>query len=59
MGAGDTNNNQSVTYSPQIIVQGNANKEDIVEAQEIGLQKFKSLYNEMMRQNRRLSFSGV
>lgn len=59
MGAGDTNNTQSVTYSPQIIVQGNANKQDIVEAQEIGLAKFKSLYNEMIRQQRRLSFSGA
>lgn len=47
----------SINYNPQIIVQGNASKEDIVEAQEIGLSRFKALYKEMVRQEGRVAFA--
>lgn len=47
----------SINYSPQYIIQGNANKKDIVEAQEIGLSRFRALYNEMRRQDGRVAFA--
>ena len=54
---GITGGTSNVNYSPQIVIQGNASKEDIVEAQEIGLSRFKTLYKEMMRQEGRVSFA--
>lgn len=54
---GATSNNNNVTYSPQYIIQGNASKQDIVEAQEMGLAKFRKLYSEMVRQDRRVAYA--
>lgn len=46
-----------VTYSPQVNIQGNASKKDIVQALSISKGEFKKLMDEYQRGNQRLSFA--
>jgi hypothetical protein len=46
-----------ITYSPQIIIQGNADKAVIEEANQKGYEDFKSKYEALQNRNQRLSFA--
>lgn len=47
----------NVTYSPQIIIQGNADKSDIDAANNEAYEKFELLMEKYMRNQSRFSFS--
>lgn len=51
------NDSQRIVYSPQVIIQGNASKEDIQSALDISQEKFNQMLAEYFRQNRRTSFA--
>jgi len=51
------NDSQRIVYSPQVIIQGNASKEDVQAALDISQEKFNQMLAEYMRQNRRTSFA--
>lgn len=52
------NNNQSVSYSPQITIKGNANKEDVQEALKINQEEFDRMLKRSNLNNNRLAFVG-
>lgn len=43
----------NVTYSPQIIIHGNASRQDVIAANRMGMQEFRKMYEEMQRENNR------
>ena len=43
----------SVTYSPQIIIQGNASRSDITAANRQGMEDFRRMYQQMQAEDRR------
>ena len=45
-----------IVFSPQITIQGNANKEDVEDALTMSMQKFEEMYNRMMKQRQRVAF---
>lgn len=45
-----------IVFSPQITIQGNANKEDVENAMTMSMQKFEEMYNRMMKQRQRVAF---
>ncbi len=56
------NNNSSAdttkfVYSPNVVIQGNASKEDVQEALDMSQEKFNQYMAEYMRQNKRTSFA--
>lgn len=51
-----SNDSQKIVFSPQIIIQGNASKEDVQSALEMSQEKFNAMMAEYQRQNRRTSF---
>jgi phage-related protein len=53
---GDTNSSPSIVYSPQIIIQGNASKQDVEDALEMSQSKFEAMYNKMMKDRQRTRF---
>lgn len=54
-----TSSNQDIqlVYSPQIIIQGNADKKQIEEANQKGFDDFKSKFDALKNRNQRLSFN--
>ncbi len=51
-----SNDSQKFVYSPQVIIQGNASKEDVQSALDMDQEKFNRMMAEYMRQNQRTSF---
>lgn len=45
-----------INYSPTIIIQGNANEQDIKEATKISFEEFKKLYKQMKKEEARVKF---
>lgn len=52
-----SNDSQRIVYSPQVIIQGNASKEDVQSALDIDQKKFSQMMAEYSWQNRRTSFA--
>ena len=52
-----TDDSQRIVYSPQVIIQGNANKEDVQSALDMSQEKFNQMMAEYNRQNQRTSFA--
>ncbi len=52
-----TDDSQRIVYSPQVIIQGNASKEDVQSALDMSQEKFNQMMAEYNRQNRRTSFA--
>ncbi len=57
-GSGDDNSggDKSIVFSPTIIIQGNANKEDIEHATKLSFEEFKKLYKQMKKEEERVRF---
>ena len=56
---GDGNNGDSspsIVYSPQIIIQGNASREDIDDALRLSQEEFEAMYNKMIKDRERTRF---
>lgn len=49
-------NNAPLTYAPNITIQGNANKEDILEAEKMSQREFEKMYKQQRYNDARLSF---
>lgn len=52
----ETNSNQNITYAPQITITGNANKEDIMEANDLSFEKFERMMEKYTRNRTRTAF---
>lgn len=52
------NMNAPVTYAPNITIQGNANKQDILEAEKMSQREFEKMYKQQMHNDARLSYGG-
>ena len=52
----NNNMNAPLTYAPNITIQGNANKEDILEAEKMSQREFEKMYKQQMHNDARLSF---
>lgn len=52
-----SDNSSKIVYQPQIIIQGNASKEDVQSALDMSQEKFNTMMAEYERQNRRVSFA--
>ena len=52
-----TDDSQRIVYSPQVIIQGNASKEDVQSALDMSQEKFNQMMAEYNRQNQRTSFA--
>lgn len=52
-------NNAPITYAPNITVQGNANKQDILEAEKMSQREFEKMYKQQMHNDARLSLNGA
>lgn len=52
-----SDNSSKIVYQPQIIIQGNASKEDVQSALDMSQEKFNAMVAEYERQNRRVSFA--
>lgn len=52
-------NNAPVNYSPNITIQGNANKQDILEAEKMSQREFEKMYKQQMHNSARLSLNGA
>ena len=52
-----TDDSQRIIYSPQVIIQGNASKEDVQSALDMSQGKFNQMMAEYNRQNQRTSFA--
>ena len=50
------NMNAPVNYAPNITIQGNANKNDILEAEKMSQREFEKMYKQQMHNDARLSF---
>lgn len=50
--------NAPVTYAPNITVQGNANKQDILEAEKMSQREFEKMYKQQRYNDARLSYGG-
>lgn len=53
------NMNAPVTYAPNITIQGNANKNDILEAEKMSQREFEKMYKQQMHNSARLSLNGA
>ena len=51
-------NNAPVNYSPNITIQGNANKQDILEAEKMSQREFEKMYKQQRYNDARLSYGG-
>lgn len=51
-------NNAPLTYAPNITIQGNANKEDILEAEKMSQREFEKMYKQQKYNDARLSYGG-
>lgn len=51
-------NNAPVNYSPNITIQGNANKNDILEAEKMSQREFEKMYKQQRYNDARLSYGG-
>lgn len=51
-------NNAPLTYAPNITIQGNANKEDILEAEKMSQREFEKMYKQQLYNDARLSYGG-
>lgn len=51
--------NAPITYAPNITVQGNANKNDILEAEKMSQREFEKMYKQQMYNSARLSLNGA
>lgn len=51
--------NAPITYAPNITVQGNANKEDILEAEKMSQREFEKMYKQQRYNDARLSLNGA
>ena len=54
----NNNMNAPLTYAPNITIQGNANKEDILEAEKMSQREFEKMYKQQKYNDARLSFNG-
>lgn len=52
-------NNAPVNYSPNITIQGNANKQDILEAEKMSQREFEKMYKQQRYNDARLSLNGA
>lgn len=52
-------NNAPVNYSPNITIQGNANKNDILEAEKMSQREFEKMYKQQRYNDARLSLNGA
>ena len=52
-------NNAPVNYSPNITIQGNANKQDIIDAEKMSQREFEKMYKQQMHNSARLSLNGA
>lgn len=52
-------NNAPVNYSPNITIQGNANKQDILEAEKMSQREFEKMYKQQIYNDARLSLNGA
>ena len=52
-----SDDSQRIVYSPQVIIQGNASKEDVQSALDMSQEKFNKMMAEYNRQNQRTSFA--
>ena len=52
-------NNAPVNYSPNITIQGNANKQDIIDAEKMSQREFEKMYKQQMHNSPRLSLNGA
>ena len=52
-----SDNSSKIVYQPQIIIQGNASKEDVQSALDMSQEKFNAMMAEYERLNRRVSFA--
>lgn len=52
------NMNAPVTYAPNITIQGNANKQDILEAEKMSQREFEKMYKQQRYNDARLSYGG-
>lgn len=52
----ESNDNPQIVYSPTIIIQGDADKEDVAEATKISFEEFKKLYKKMKKEENRVKF---
>lgn len=51
-------NHAPITYAPNITVQGNANKQDILEAEKMSQREFEKMYKQQRYNDARLSYGG-
>ncbi len=54
----NNNMNAPLTYAPNITIQGNANKEDILEAEKMSQREFEKMYKQQRYNDARLSYGG-
>ncbi|MDT3693475.1 MAG: hypothetical protein ROM03_03600 [Mucispirillum sp.] len=52
-------NNAPVTYAPNITIQGNANKNDIIDAEKMSQREFEKMYKQQKYNDARLSLNGA
>lgn len=52
-----SSDSRQIVFSPQIVIEGNASREDVDEALEIGMERFEELFDRLMAKRDRVSFS--
>ncbi len=52
-----SSDSRQIVFSPQIVIEGNASREDVDEALEIGMEQFEELFDRLMAKRDRVSFS--
>lgn len=55
-GGGNGGSSPSIVYSPQIIIQGNASRQDIDDALKLSQEEFETMYNKMVKDKQRTRF---
>lgn len=55
-GNSDIDNSDVINYSPTIIIQGNADKDDVEKATKMSFEEFKKLYRQMKKEEQRVRF---
>lgn len=53
----DISGDRQIVFSPQITIEGSANREDLDEALNIAMEDFKAMFDQMMTERNRVSFS--
>lgn len=54
-----SSDSRQIVFSPHIVIEGNASREEVDEALEIGMERFEELFDRLMAKRDRVSFSRV